>query len=376
MPPSKPTTGPGLWLGLMCGTSVDGIDAALVDMAPATPPRLRAAQTFALDPNLRGEVLALSQQETVVSPDRIARLDHALGLAFAQAAIDLIRIHQISVDEVMAIGSHGQTLRHSPSGASPFTWQIGDPSIICERTGITTVADFRRRDVAAGGQGAPLMPAFHRALLSHVEDDVAVLNLGGIANVSLIPRHDRVTGFDTGPANGLMDAWAERHTGEAFDRDGAFAATGRVNADVLAKLLRDPYFELPPPKSTGRDRFHLGWLEPQITGSTLRPQDVQATLLELTVVSITAALNDYLPKARRLYACGGGVHNRRLMQRLRECLHPMQVLTTAALGIDPDFVEAAGFAWLARQTLIGLPGNLPDVTGACGERVLGAIYPA
>jgi len=360
----------------MCGTSVDGIDAALVDMAPATPPRLRAAQTFALDPNLRGEVLALSQQETVVSPDRIARLDHALGLAFAQAAIDLIRIHQISVDEVMAIGSHGQTLRHSPSGASPFTWQIGDPSIICERTGITTVADFRRRDVAAGGQGAPLMPAFHRALLSHVEDDVAVLNLGGIANVSLIPRHDRVTGFDTGPANGLMDAWAERHTGEAFDRDGAFAATGRVNADVLAKLLRDPYFELPPPKSTGRDRFHLGWLEPQITGSTLRPQDVQATLLELTVVSITAALNDYLPKARRLYACGGGVHNRRLMQRLRECLHPMQVLTTAALGIDPDFVEAAGFAWLARQTLIGLPGNLPDVTGACGERVLGAIYPA
>ena len=376
MPQSDRSAGTDLWLGLMCGTSVDGIDAALMDLGPHGQPRVHAAQTFALDPDLREEVLALSQTETRVSPERIARLDHALGCAFAQAALYLLDIHAVSSDAVVAIGSHGQTLRHAPTGSMPFTWQIGDPNLIAERTGITTVADFRRRDVAAGGQGAPLMPAFHRALLADRDGDAVVLNLGGIANVSLLPHHGPVTGFDTGPANGLMDAWTARHIGEAFDREGAFAASGRVDADLLARLLTDPYFDLPPPKSTGRDHFHLEWLDRLLGSSIHRPQDVQATLLELTACSIATAVKARLPDARTVYVCGGGVHNHHLMQRLTDCLHPMQVLTTDALGIDPDFVEAAGFAWLARQTLLGLSGNLPEVTGARGARVLGAIHPA
>ncbi len=253
---------------------------------------------------------------------------------------------------------------------------MGDPNLIAERTGITTVADFRRRDVAAGGQGAPLMPAFHAAMLAPCNEDAAVLNLGGIANLTLLPRAGDIIGFDTGPANGLMDAWMMEQRGEGFDADGRFAASGRVDAALFDALLAESYFALPAPKSTGRDLFQLEWLRTRLGGRDVAATDVQATLLELSARSIEQALLAHLPDVRRVLACGGGVHNGALMRRLAELLPGVAVGTTAQAGIDPDFVEAMGFAWLARQALNGVAGNLPSVTGARGLRVLGAIHPA
>jgi len=371
--------GPGdtrLWLGLSSGTSVDGIDAALLHFDAAGSPQVLAARTVAYEPGLREEILALSQATVAVDLDRVGHLDHRIGAAFARAALDLLRADDIQASDVAAIGSHGQTLRHAPQADAPFTWQIGDPNLIAERTGITTVADFRRRDVAAGGQGAPLMPAFHRAMLATCQGDLAVLNLGGIANLTLLPRDGTVRGFDTGPGNGLMDAWTLERYGAAFDAGGRFAASGRVDEALLERLLADPYFRLPPPKSSGRDHFHLGWLRQHLGDRALTDADVLASLLECTARSIVAALRRHLPAARRLLACGGGVHNVSLMRRLAELLPEVRVATTAQIGVDPDFVEAAGFAWLARQTLAGRTGNVPEVTGARGPRVLGVIHPA
>lgn len=365
---------PALYLGLISGTSADGIDAALVRFTPQ--PELLAGRTFAYPPVLREALLEYSQQGVPVALDLIGRLDHRIGRAFADAAEALLQQAGMPASALRAIGSHGQTLSHRPSGDSPFTLQLGDPSLIAERLGVTTVADFRRRDVAAGGQGAPLAPAFHAATLASADEDRAVLNLGGIANLTLLPRRGPVLGFDSGPANGLMDAWTLRHRGQPFDAGGAFAASGRSDPALLERLLADPYFARPAPKSTGRDQFHLGWLERQLDGSSLAPQDVQATLLELTVRSCAEALQATLPEARRLLVCGGGVHNGLLLERLAARLPGTRVESTAAHGIDPDFVEAMAFAWLARETLAGRPGNLPAVTGARGPRVLGAIYPA
>nr|WP_221281985.1 anhydro-N-acetylmuramic acid kinase [Chiayiivirga flava] len=360
-------------MGLISGTSADGIDAALVRFGAAQP-ELVAARIVPYAPALRVELLAVSQAADTVSLDAFGRLDHRVGLAFAEAAQSLIEHADVSREAVRAIGSHGQTLRHVPHGAAPFTLQVGDPNLIAERTGITTVADFRRRDMAAGGQGAPLMPAFHAAMLASPDEDRVVLNLGGIANVTLLPRSGTVTGFDTGPANGLMDAWTLRHRGAGFDADGRFASEGRVDAALLARLLADPYFALPAPKSTGRDRFHLDWLLAH-RPDTLAPADVQATLLELSAVSVADAVRRALPGTRRVLACGGGVRNGALMARLAALLPQVEVSGTAAYGIDADFMEAMGFAWLARETLAGRPGNLPGVTGARGPRVLGAVYP-
>lgn len=371
-----PDLGEALYLGLMSGTSVDGIDAALVRFSQDDTPALAAARTFAWEPGLREEILALSQAAVTVEPDRLARLDHRIGAAFARAAGRLLDEAGVRAAQVAAIGSHGQTLRHAPSGDAPFTWQLGDPSLIVERTGITTVADFRRRDVAAGGQGAPLMPAVHRALFADPGEDRAVLNLGGIANLTLLPANGEVRGFDTGPANGLMDAWILEQRGVPCDLDGAFAACGQVDARLLAELLADPWFALAPPKSTGRDRFHLRWLRARLGERTLAAEDVQATLLELTARSVAEALLRTQPHTRRLLACGGGVHNGALMRRIAALVPDAELSSTATLGVDPDFVEAIGFAWLARQTLLGLPGNLPSATGARGARVLGAIHPA
>lgn len=365
-----------LFLGLISGTSADGIDAALVRFDAARAPDLIAARTFAYAPELREEILAVSQAAVSMDLDRIGRLDHRIGTAFAQAACDLLNESGRSARDVAGLGSHGQTLRHAPFGDAPFTWQLGDPNVIAERTGITTVADFRRRDVAAGGQGAPLMPAFHAAMLASRDEDAAVLNLGGIANLTLLPRTGEVIGFDTGPANGLMDAWMLQHHGTGFDADGRFAASGRVDDALLATLLAEPYFALPPPKSTGRDLFQLEWLRERLAGRHLAAADVQATLLELSAQSIAQALPAHLPSAHRVLACGGGVHNGALMRRLTELLPGIPIGTTAQAGIDPDFVEAMGFAWLARQTLNGIAGNLPSATGARGLRVLGAIHPA
>ncbi|MDX2298198.1 MAG: anhydro-N-acetylmuramic acid kinase [Xanthomonadaceae bacterium] len=365
---------PSCFLGLISGTSVDGIDAALVSFEPR--PQVHFAHTFAYPAPLRAMVLELSQAQARVSPDDLARLDTELGIAFAEAAVSAITRSQVPTSRIAAIGSHGQTLRHNPADALPYTLQLGDPNQIVERCGITTVADFRRRDVAAGGQGAPLMPAFHHALLSDAAEVRSVLNLGGIANLTLLPRSGGVRGFDTGPANGLMDAWCALHLRLPFDRDGALAVQGRVDDALLTALHADPWFALPPPKSTGRDQFHLDWLRAAMGARTLAIADVQATLCELTAITVAQALLAHAADTRRLLICGGGVHNPVLLQRLARHLPGIAVASTATLGLDPDFVEAAGFAWLARETLAGRAGNRAEVTGARGPRVLGAIYPA
>lgn len=367
-----------LFLGLISGTSADGIDAALVrfegDDAHA-PPMLAFGRTYPWDPALRARLVELGQHAAALSLDEVGELDVRIGRAFAQAANAALEAAGIARGTIAAIGSHGQTLRHRPQGEFAYTLQLGDPSSIAERCGVRVVADFRRRDVAAGGHGAPLVPAFHSATLHAEREDRAVLNLGGIANVTLLPATGAVRGFDTGPANGLMDAWCLRHIGTSFDAGGAFAARGRIDAALLARLLDEPWFALPPPKSTGRDQFHLGWVESKLRGDEAA-DDVQATLLALSVRSIVAALRATQPDTQRVIACGGGVHNTALMAALGEALPGVIVESSAAHGLDPDYVEAMAFAWLARETLAGRPGNLPAVTGAAGPRVLGALYPA
>ncbi|UXA71348.1 anhydro-N-acetylmuramic acid kinase [Xanthomonas prunicola] len=367
-----------LYLGLMSGTSADGIDAALVRFADDTHRRceLVAGTTVAWEPQLRETLVALGQGAETVAIDALGRLDAQVGLAFAAAANQLIRDSGVERREIRAIGSHGQTIRHRPKADPAFTWQIGDASRIAEHTGITTVADFRRRDVAAGGQGAPLMPAFHLAMLGAGDEDRAVLNLGGIGNLTLIPRNGAVLGFDTGPANALLDSWCQRHHGTRFDAEGAFAATGRVDAAVLQALLADPWFALPPPKSTGREQFHLDWAFQAMGSARLDAADVQATLLELTAASVADALLRMQPTTRRVLVCGGGVRNPVLLARLAARLPGVVVESSARHGLDPDYLEAMGFAWLAAELLAGRAANLPSVTGAAGARLLGAIYPA
>jgi anhydro-N-acetylmuramic acid kinase len=361
-----------LYLGLISGTSTDGIDAALVRFAPRL--QLVFGHTYPWEPALRARLVELGQATATISLDEVGELDTRVGRAFARAAQQAIAASGVDAAQIRAIGSHGQTLRHRPHGEHPFTLQLGDPSTLAEVTGLTTVADFRRRDVAAGGHGAPLMPAFHAAMLRSPEEDRAVLNLGGIANLTLLPRNGEVRGFDTGPANGLMDAWCLRHRGESFDRDGAFARSGRVDVALLDRLLDDAWLKLPPPKSTGRDQFHLPWLEKQLRGGE-SPADVQATLLRFSARTIADALRATQPLSTRVIACGGGVHNGALLAAIAEELPDAVVESSAAHGLDPDFVEAMGFAWLARETLAGRPGNLPSVSGARGLRVLGGIYP-
>ena len=366
-----------LFLGLISGTSADGIDAALVrfaDDAAHARPELVFGRTYAWDPMLRARLVALGQQSAQLTLDEVGELDVRIGRAFANAANAAIADSGIDRGELAAIGSHGQTLRHRAHGNVPYTLQLGDPSSIAERCGVAVVADFRRRDVAAGGHGAPLVPAFHAATLHDAGEDRAVLNLGGIANFTLLPAHGAVRGFDTGPANGLMDAWCLRHTGQGFDAGGAFAASGQVDDGLLARLLDEPWFALPPPKSTGRDQFHLDWVASKLAGDE-SAADVQATLLALTVRTVADALRASQPETRRLIACGGGVHNPALMVALANAMPGIHVESSAAHGLDPDSVEAMAFAWLARETLANRPGNLPAVTGAAGPRVLGGIYP-
>lgn len=363
-----------LFLGLISGTSADGIDAALVRFDDDRA-HLVFGRTYPWDDALRAQLVELGQQSAKLSLDEIGELDVRIARAFADAALQARADSGTDADNVAAIGSHGQTLRHRPHGPVPFTLQLGDPSTIAERTGITTVADFRRRDVAAGGHGAPLLPGLHAALLHSPDEDRAVLNLGGIANLTLLPAHGEVRGFDTGPANGLMDAWCLRHRGQAFDHAGAFAREGRLDEALLKRLLEDPWFSAPPPKSTGRDQFHLPWVASKFAGCE-SPADVQATLLALSVRTIADALRAAQPQTARVIACGGGVHNPTLMAALADAMPGCVVESTAAHGIDPDFVEAMGFAWLARQTLLDRPGNVPGVTGAKGFRILGGIYPS
>jgi anhydro-N-acetylmuramic acid kinase len=363
----------GLFIGLISGTSVDGIDAALVRFSPT--PALVFARTYSLARSLAEQVLQVSQSQSLMTLDSVGELDTRLGKAFAEAANTLI--HESGVDQrsIRAIGSHGQTLRHRPFGEAAFTMQAGDGNLIAELTGLTTVADFRRRDVAAGGHGAPLVPAFHAAMLHADDEDRAVLNIGGIANLTLLPAAGAVRGFDTGPGNGLMDAWCLRHRGERFDMAGAFAASGSAHDGLLERLLSDPWLALPPPKSTGRDQFHLQWLDENLAAYSLSPADVQASLNRFTALTIADALMRQMPSCARVLVCGGGVHNPALLDNLARALPTVAIESTAAHGLDPDFVEAMAFAWLARETLADRPGNLAAVTGARGPRVLGCIYP-
>lgn len=366
-----------LYIGLMSGTSMDAVDAVLVDLSAM--PRLLASHSLTHDPALKARLLALAQPGPD-ELDRLGELDVELGRHFAACALALLAQAGVPATTVRAIGSHGQTVRHRPQGDFPFTLQIGDPNVIAETTGITVVADFRRRDMAAGGQGAPLVPAFHEALFRSTQEDRVVLNLGGIANISVLPASATasVYGFDTGPANVLLDGWCFRHTGQAYDADGQWGRAGQVQPALLAALLAHPYFQRPAPKSTGREDFHLAWLETVLAehDETFTPVDVQATLTELTARSVAEAIQREHVARGRLLVCGGGAYNGFLLARLAALLPDMVVESTLAHGLPPTWVEATAFAWLAQRTLAGRPGNLPAVTGARGPRILGGIYPA
>ena len=357
----------------MSGTSLDGVDAVLAEIGPAGHLRLLHTHYLPYADALRAQLLALHTPQ----PDEI----HLAALA----ANELARLYADAVKalldgaapaRVRAIGCHGQTLRHRPGDG--YTLQIGNAALLAELTGITVVADFRSRDIAAGGQGAPLVPAFHARALAHPDSHRVIANIGGIANITDLPVNGAVRGWDTGPGNMLLDAWIKRHSGAHYDRDGGWAASGTVHPGLLTALTQHAYLQMPPPKSAGREQFNLDWLDALLghLNETIAPPDVQATLLEFTATSLADAVNHECVGSQELYVCGGGAHNGALMQRIRAHLPDVRVATTAALGIDPDWVEALAFAWLARQTLHQAPGNLPAVTGARGERILGAIYPA
>lgn len=360
-----------LYLGLMSGTSLDGVDAVLADFS-APGFRLLATHHDAFDRDMKSRLLAI-HDPGADELHRAAELSNALAMRYADAVLELLGESGVDPGRVAAIGCHGQTVRHCP--VLGFTVQLGNAALLAEATGITVAADFRSRDIAAGGQGAPLVPAFHAALFADPTVDRAIVNLGGIANVTSLPARGAVTGFDCGPGNMLLDAWCERHLHQAFDRDGAWAATGRADRRLLQALLAEPWFALRPPKSTGRELFNLGWLERRLAGGEA-PADVQATLAALTVSAIAQALERECPGAREVYLCGGGARNPALASGLAQALAPRKVAATDALGLPAEWVEASAFAWLARQALRGEPGNLPAVTGARGPRILGAIYRA
>jgi anhydro-N-acetylmuramic acid kinase len=360
-----------LYIGVMSGTSLDGFDIVLIEQNSQC--RLIGSHYLPMPSDLRQTLLALCSS----GADELARAaiaeQHWVRLV-AQGIQHLLAQHNLLARDIRAIGSHGQTIRHEP--ARGFSIQIGNPALLAELTGISVVSDFRRRDIAAGGQGAPLVPAFHEALFP-TERRCAVLNIGGFSNLSLLEPGQSVSGFDCGPGNVLLDAWIELQRGERFDRDGAWAASGHVHAELLQALLSDEFFQTLGPKSTGRELFNLNWLTQQLTRlPSYEPADVQATLLELTAHSIIAALSAAQQQTELLLVCGGGAHNGALMRRLQSLLPHAQVSSTDAYGVPADWVEAMAFAWLAHCCLEGIAGNRPSVTGARGLRVLGAIYPA
>ncbi|MFC1684738.1 anhydro-N-acetylmuramic acid kinase [Pseudomonadota bacterium] len=366
-----------LYIGLMSGTSMDGIDAALIQSSDSAI-ELIATHSLSWPEDIR------QQLQTLATPgdneiDRLGRLDAVAGDHFAQAALELLDNAGIAAHRVTAIGSHGQTIRHRPQASPPFTLQIGDPNRIAEQTGITTIADFRRRDMAAGGEGAPLVPAFHAYIFQSQDEYRVILNIGGIANLTALPTDPEspIFGFDTGPGNCLLDAWIQRHHKQPYDGNGEWAATGKTDKNLLKRMLDDGYFQRASPKSTGPEYFSLAWLETCLAKfPEIAPADVQATLVTLSANSIAGEILKAAPECQRVLVSGGGVHNAHLMTQLREQLTSCPVTSTEEYGLHPDWVEAAAFAWLAQQTLHGRPGNLPAVTGAKHPVILGGIYPA
>jgi len=363
------------YIGLNSGTSIDGIDAALVSFGDASV-EILSTRAHPYPSELRQRLLAAIRQPKQCTIDEMGQLDRWTGECFRDATLKLLSDAKVDAGRVAAIGSHGQTLRHQPDAEHPFTIQIGDASVIAKGTGITTIADFRRADLALGGQGAPLTPLFHEWLYRQAGSSQVVLNIGGIANITILPADDSgLSGFDTGPGNTLLDAWINKHRDEQYDRDGGWAAEGNVDDSLLARLLADPYFQATPPKSTGFEHFNLEWLEAAgIAG--VAPVDVQATLCALTVQSVSAAVQAYAADSSGMLVCGGGVHNAELMRQLNAAMANIHVNSTAVAGLDPDWVEAAAFAWLAMRNMNGLTGNFPGVTGAQRAAVLGATFPA
>lgn len=359
------------FIGLMSGTSMDGVDAALANFEDASCQIIERA--FVSFPDDLKQALLQLNASGANEIERSHLAGNHLARLYSSCITELLAQSGISTSSISAIGCHGQTIRHRPDMG--FTVQIGNAALLAELTGITVIADFRSRDIAAGGQGAPLVPAFHQAVFGTALAHRVVVNIGGISNLTNLPPTGTACGFDCGPGNLLMDGWTLRHIGQPYDKDGAWAASGKILPDLLSALLAHRFFKAAPPKSTGRDDFHMPWLERHVS-SHHAPVDVQSTLLELTAMSIADAIAEHCAGATEVYLCGGGAYNGTLVRRLGQLLHPRKLALTDELGIPANIVEAAAFAWLARQTLLGLPGNLPAATGASGPRILGAIYPA
>lgn len=363
------------YIGLMSGTSLNGVDAVLLEFDQN---HLHLVGTLSeAFPDDLYQALQQLVTEQRVSLAALSRIEHRLALAYTDAVQQLLAAAGMTASQITAIGCHGQTIYHDPDSEQRNSIQLGDPSYLAEHTGITVVADFRRRDMAAGGQGAPMVPAFHAALFRSSEKARVVVNLGGIANITVLPRDPGlpVIGFDTGPGNTLLDQWIQQHQHRSYDKAGEWAAGGQIVDSVLHTLQADPYFAKLPPKSTGREYFNLAWLHKLVKTDQYRAQDIQATLTELTCQSVAQAIRQYASDTQEVFVCGGGAHNIFLMQRLASSLHPIQVQSTQVAGLHPEWVEAAAFAWLAKQTLHNKPGNLTSVTGARHPVILGGVYP-
>ncbi len=364
--------GPQLFVGVMSGTSLDGADAVLVAIGADGVPLLQGSAYRPYPDELRGELLALHEPRSG-EIHAAALAANSLARIYGDVIADLLAASGLAPSAIRAVGCHGQTIRHRPEAG--YTLQIGNAALLAELTGLTVVTDFRSRDIAAGGQGAPLVPACHEALFRHPARHRLIVNIGGMANVTDLDPQRATLGFDCGPGNVLLDAWVRRHRNAGYDAGGAWAATGAVLPALLARLAAHPYFALPPPKSCGREQFEAAWLERALAGGE-RPADVARTLVALTAASIADAVRRWCGMPDEVYVCGGGAHNATLMAQLAADLPQAALATTAALGMPPQRVEAAAFAWLAQRARAGLPGNLPAGTGAAGRRVLGAIYPA
>lgn len=359
-----------LYIGLMSGTSLDGVDAVLADCG-ALPPKLLATHYFPYSRDLSARLLAL-QKKGCDELHHAALIGNEIVMLYNRAVEAVLEKAGVTREAIQAIGCHGQTIRHNPLDG--YTLQLGNPALLAELSSISVVADFRSRDMAAGGQGAPLVAAFHEAVFRSPDVHRIILNIGGIANVTDLNPASITKGFDSGPGNMLLDAWVQRHTGRVFDENGKWASRGHLIPRLLNALLAHPFLDLVPPKSCGREQFNIGWLESNLGGGE-PAQDVQATLLEFSARSIAIAIERWCGEAEELVVCGGGAHNETLLKRLSALLPRTRIVTSDVLGIGADWVEALAFAWLARQTLHGLPGNLPSVTGARGARILGATYP-